>query len=130
MRIFNFLWTTLFASTAMLPSCLVSARAECRLEQESSQSDIRELVKGASIERDLKGGEAHFYRVRLASGQYLRVVVDQRGVNVSVSVVAADQQRSVEVNNEDGAQEAERVSVVPPGSARGGEERGARSVQD
>jgi CHAT domain-containing protein/Tfp pilus assembly protein PilF len=77
----------------------------------AAQADMRELVLGAPIEREIGGGEAHAYRITLASGQYLRVVVDQRGINVSLNIIR-DNQSLGEVNSEDSAQESERVSLV------------------
>ena len=52
--------------------------------QESIQSDVRELNPGASIERELAG--RHSYRVRLTAKQYLKVVVNQKGIDVVVLV--------------------------------------------
>jgi tetratricopeptide (TPR) repeat protein len=40
------------------------------------------LVPGASIERQLAGGEAHEYQLSLGAGQFAAVTVEQRGIDV------------------------------------------------
>jgi CHAT domain-containing protein/tetratricopeptide (TPR) repeat protein len=67
--------------------------------QESKPSDVRELKLGAPIERELAGGEAHSYRVSLRAGQYLQVLVDQKGIDAAVSLFAPDGKKLSEVDN-------------------------------
>jgi CHAT domain-containing protein/Tfp pilus assembly protein PilF len=50
------------------------------------------LTPGAPVERELKGGEAHSYRITLAAGQYLRAVVDQRGIEVALTLHGSENQ--------------------------------------
>ena len=49
------------------------------------QAEVRTLETGKPIERKLTGGEVHRYQLTLAAGQYARVVVDQRRINVAVA---------------------------------------------
>src|SRR5688572_25319799 len=44
--------------------------------------DVGELVAGAPVERELAGGQVHAYRMMLATGQYLQVTIEQRGIDV------------------------------------------------
>jgi len=81
------------------------------------QSDVHDLVVGVPIERELAGGETHSYRVTLAAGQYLRVIVDQRGIDVVVRLFGPDGQQVTEVNRPNGAQGPEPVSVVAEDSS-------------
>jgi CHAT domain-containing protein len=68
----------------------VGARARCRLSQAiagssnatQGEKDARPLVPGQPIERELAGGEAHTYQITLIAGQYLQVLVEQRGIDV------------------------------------------------
>jgi CHAT domain-containing protein/tetratricopeptide (TPR) repeat protein len=46
------------------------------------------LEPGKKIERDLKGGESHEYRIALQAGDYARVWVEQSSVNVAVTCTA------------------------------------------
>jgi CHAT domain-containing protein/uncharacterized protein HemY len=43
-----------------------------------------ELKDGTVVERDLKGGETHVYPVDLQAGQFLRVTVQEKGIDVEV----------------------------------------------
>lgn len=67
--------------------------------QESKPTDVRELKLGDPIERELTGGEGHSYRVMLTAGQYLRVVVEQKGIDVIVRLFGPDGQKLTEVDN-------------------------------
>src|SRR3712207_3757325 len=51
----------------------------------SYQVDVRALEPGKPIERELAGGEAHTYRFTLGAGQYARIEVAQRHINISLS---------------------------------------------
>jgi len=53
-------------------------------------SDVRELVSGAAVERELAVGQSHAYRVMLTAGQYLHVTIDQRGIDVVVVLRGPD----------------------------------------
>src|SRR5262245_17154271 len=60
--------------------------------------DVRPLEPGKPIEQKLAGGQSHSYRVKLTGGQYLHLVVDQRGIDVEVSLFAPDGKQEAEVN--------------------------------
>src|SRR5262245_3809223 len=48
------------------------------------------LEPGKPIERELSGGQSHFYKVSMTAGQYLKVVVSQRGIDVLVALFTPD----------------------------------------
>src|SRR5262245_771002 len=50
------------------------------------ERDVLALEPGKAITRQLAGGASHSYQLALGAGQYARVVVDQRRINVAVSV--------------------------------------------
>ena len=50
------------------------------------------------IERELKGGESHSHRIALVSGQFMRAVVEQRGVNVRLTLFGPQGERLTEMN--------------------------------
>jgi len=52
----------------------------------AAQTTPEELKPGEAVERELKAAASHSYRVALAAGQYLNVAVEQRGINVEVSL--------------------------------------------
>ncbi len=48
------------------------------------------LESGKPIERAIAGGESHTYQISLAAGQFMHVVVEQRGMDVKLSLAGAD----------------------------------------
>ncbi len=76
------------------------------------QRDTRQLLPGTPIERELKGSEAHSYHITLAAGQYLHAVVDQRGIDVVVTVFGPDGQTITEVDSSNSSHGPEPVTVV------------------
>ncbi len=60
--------------------------------------DVRALERGKPLERELKGGESHAYRVTLDSGQFVRVEVDQRGIDVVIRFSGPDGKKLTEVD--------------------------------
>jgi CHAT domain-containing protein/Tfp pilus assembly protein PilF len=76
----------------------VSAKLEQTASGESRQADVRELKMGQPIERELSNSTTHSYSVTLTQGQYLKVVVDQKGVDVVIRVFGPDGQKLRDVN--------------------------------
>src|SRR5262245_19487977 len=54
---------------------------------EARQAEIGELKQGQPVEREIAGGAAHTYRITLAAGLYINVIVQQR-VDVEVKLIA------------------------------------------
>ena len=70
-----------------------------KAEQDPKPADVRELKLGEPIERELGGGAAHSYEVSLTQGQYLNVLVDQKGIDVIITVFGPDGGKLTEVND-------------------------------
>ncbi len=49
------------------------------------------LVGGTPVEREIAGGHAHTYQVKLTAGQFLRVVVEQKGIDLTLALAAQDE---------------------------------------
>ena len=64
-----------------------------------SKTDIRTLEPSKPIERELALGTDHSYRITLVASQYLHVVVDQRDVDVVVTLLGPDGKQLSETNN-------------------------------
>src|SRR5262249_33154028 len=81
--------------------------------QSAPQKDsrIQRLEPGQSIEREIAGGESHAYKLTLASGQYARVIVDQRGIDVAVTGFGSDGDKLIESESAE-IGEAEDGSLV------------------
>jgi CHAT domain-containing protein/Tfp pilus assembly protein PilF len=56
-----------------------------------------------SIEREIRGGEAHVYVLKLKAGQLLDVVVEQRGVDVTLTLYAPGGEKLSESDSPNGA---------------------------
>jgi erythromycin esterase len=83
-------------------------------------TEIRTLERGRSIERKLAGNDLpQSYRVALGAGGFLRVEVQQLGIDVVVAVYGPDGAKVAEVD-EEGPQGIERVAVPAktPGTYR------------
>jgi CHAT domain-containing protein/Tfp pilus assembly protein PilF len=79
---------------------------------EQKQSDRRELKPGQVIERDMAGGEAHEYRIALSSGQYLKAVVEQKGIDVVVRLFGPGEKKLMEVDSPNGTLGPEPVFFI------------------
>jgi hypothetical protein len=89
---------------ALLPSPALQAQAE---------QDVIPLEPGkAAVERELAGGQSHAYQITLAAGQYLLVIVDQKGVDVVVLLFDPEGKELTRVDSPNGAYGAERLAVV------------------
>src|SRR5258707_10211533 len=46
------------------------------------QRELVVLELGKPVEREIRGGQAHDYQLTMTAGQFVRVVVEQQGVDV------------------------------------------------
>ena len=57
-----------------------------------------QLEPGQSLEREIVGGQTHTYQITLTAGQFMRVVVEQKGIDVTLTLAGPDGKQSAEVN--------------------------------
>lgn len=74
-----------------------------------AQTEIATLEMGKLIERELAGGEFHNYQIKLAAGQFLHVVAEQKGIDVVVTLSAPDGKKLLEVDSPNGSRGAESL---------------------
>jgi CHAT domain-containing protein/Tfp pilus assembly protein PilF len=67
---------------------------------------------GGSIELEIAGEQAHAYTVSLTAGDFLHVTVDQRGVDVLVTVRAPGGEKLAEVDSPNGPEGPEEVYLI------------------
>jgi erythromycin esterase len=77
--------------------------AQAPLAQQSSSTpavkvEAQLLEQSKPVERELKSGETHAYKVMLETGQFLNAVVNQRGIDIVVRVFAPDGSRIAEID--------------------------------
>jgi CHAT domain-containing protein/predicted negative regulator of RcsB-dependent stress response len=101
-------WIVLVATAWPLPG---QASAGDRRARQSAEKD-QSLEPGTSIEREISGSQSHFYRISLTSGEYLHVVVNQRGIDVLVVLYAPDDRKIGEVNSTPLTVESETMSAI------------------
>ena len=73
-----------------------SVRADSPLDQ--ATVDIQELRPGTPLERELAAAQPHTYQVKLAPGQFLRVEVQQKSIDVAVGLIGPDGAQLVDVD--------------------------------
>ncbi len=85
--------------------------------QAADQQDLPILEPGKPVKRKIGGGDYHHYRIALMSDEYLRLAVDQRGIDVRVKLYQPDGKVVAESNRFTGAYGPEMISWVtqPPG---------------
>src|SRR6266498_3477245 len=106
------LWAGLSVSPCLWPGAepaqaSASERGASRRVQESVS-----LEPGKPIERELSGGQSHFYKITMTSGQYLHMVVGQRGIDVAVALSTPDGKKVIEVNSDPSIEGLETVSTI------------------
>lgn len=70
------------------------------------------LEENRPVERTLSGGQTHTYKISVQAGEYARVIVDQRGIDVVVRVFAPDGGLVTLIDNPNGSRGAEPVHIV------------------
>ena len=74
---------------------------------------VGELLDSSKpVKRKIAGGENHYYRIMLVADQYVRLVVDQRGIDVSVKLYQPDGKLVADSNRLIGAYGPETISWV------------------
>src|SRR6266545_2256065 len=100
------------AATSLRPGAPpVQAPASERGAAPSAQESIS-LEPRKPVERELSGGQSHSYKVTMGSGQYLHVVVAQRGIDVAVALVAPDGKKISEADSDHLIEGSETVSAI------------------
>ena len=77
----------------------------------SAQESVS-LEPGKPVERELSGGQSHSYKVSMTAGQYLQVVVSQRGIDALVALFTHDGKKIRELDAERMTVEAETISAI------------------
>ncbi|HEX7312551.1 MAG TPA: CHAT domain-containing tetratricopeptide repeat protein [Pyrinomonadaceae bacterium] len=86
--------------------------APSRASLPGAQADVPLPAVGEPLRSEMAGGETQLFRVALSAGQYLRVVVEQRGIDVAVALVGPGQKRLLEMDSPNGSYGPEPVSAL------------------
>ena len=85
-----------------------------------NEKDVRTLEPGQSIKRELAVGQEHTYQIKMSVDQFLKVTVEQQGIDVMVQVMAPDGKQITEFDSENSLWEKELAAMVAkaPGDYR------------
>jgi CHAT domain-containing protein/Tfp pilus assembly protein PilF len=98
----------LSARRAVSTSIARTSRAEAGAHQDDAV-----LVRGAGSEKELAGGQAHTYKIYVAAAQqYLRVVVEQRGIIITATLSDPAGKELVKTDNPSGGYGTVYVSAI------------------
>src|SRR6266511_2271475 len=78
---------------------------------QSAQESVS-LEPGKPVERELSGGQSHFYKITMTSGQYLRITVSQLGIDALVALFTPDSKKIGEVDLEPSIGRSETILVI------------------
>jgi CHAT domain-containing protein/tetratricopeptide (TPR) repeat protein len=102
-----------YPAQAIVDVCLQVVDESAKASDASQErADGRALELDKPIERDMSGGESHFYQLAMTSGQFAQVVVEQKGIDVVVKLFAPDGKMLIEVDSPNGKQGPEPLSVI------------------
>jgi len=90
---------------------ITSERSEAQNVQESNSLELSK-----PIEQELSGGLSHFYRITMISGQYLHIVIRQRGIDVVAALFAPDGKKISEVDSNPLIEGSETVLAIAEAS--------------
>src|SRR5262245_19375027 len=76
------------------------------------EKEARLLEPGRAIKRELSGAGSHAYKIMLSAGQFLKVVVEQQGIDVVEQLSGPGGEQIAEFDGEGRSQGQELVSLV------------------
>ncbi len=92
---------------------------------QQGEKDVRPLVSGQAIKREITGEETHFYQITLAAGQYMHAVIEQGGIDM---IATLSEQNGQQINQFDCRwQGPEPISLIA--EAHGVYQLAVRTVQ-
>src|SRR5215510_963823 len=93
----------LFSAALLLGPCrtigAASAQQPGSTNSLQGENDARPLEAGKPIEREMAGGQKHYYKIALEADQYLHLVVDQRGIDVILTLFDPAGKKLAEVDS-------------------------------
>ena len=63
------------------------------------QASAHPLTVGQTVAREIRGGEQHAFHVKLSTGQYARIALEQKGIDVVLALSGVDGKPLFEVDN-------------------------------
>jgi CHAT domain-containing protein len=85
---------------------------KCLVNPVQVDKQIRLLEQGQPVERELASGQTHTYQITLSADQYVKLVIEQRGIDVVAKLFGLDGKQLTEFNSERRLQGEESVQWV------------------
>ena len=79
---------TLYSLSLILCLAVLEKVAPGRVLVSQTQAEVQKLEPDKTMAREISGGQDHVYEIELGAGQYLRVTADQKGIDLSLRLVA------------------------------------------
>ena len=98
----------------LIAALVVCSQADSAITLHSQGSDLPVLERGQPVERTLEPGQKNSYWIRVDAGQFLQVVVEQRGVDVVVTLYGLEGQAIYAADCPCGAKGPETISFIAP----------------
>jgi CHAT domain-containing protein/Tfp pilus assembly protein PilF len=76
------------------------------------EKDALLLESGKAIKRILAGADSHTYQIRLSAGQFVKVIVEQQGIDIVAQVSGPSGERIAEFDGEGGSRRQELAPFV------------------
>src|ERR1044072_3172348 len=77
-----------------------------------------ELTSLAELQRELKGGETHSYRIQLTTGQFLNASVEQEDIDLVTAVFGPDGKQLTESDSPNDRWGPEPILLMAPSSGK------------
>ncbi len=77
-----------------------------------NDNEAPRLIAGQNIERELSGGKSHSYKIKVTTNQYLKIIVEQKGIDVVVELYLPDGNKLLEVDSPNGTQGPEPLEII------------------
>ncbi len=104
-----------FSLSCILLLSLSAASGANRVESTIVQGDIV-LQSGPGFDKELAAGQTHTYKISVAAGQYLRVVVEQHGIVIIATLYDSLGKELLKADNPSGAHGPIYVSTISQSS--------------
>ncbi len=65
----------------------------------AQQNNARTLAHGQTIEGELRGGESHAYALKFGAGQFARIILEQKGIDVTLALYSSDGKPVISLND-------------------------------
>src|SRR5262245_36490323 len=82
----------------------------------AQDGSLGELEVGKPVDRQMAGGQFHEYRLPLSAGEYLRLVVEQLGIDVVAAVFDPEGKEICRIDSQNGTRGPEKVYLIAKSS--------------